>query len=142
VTVYPGHVVVDVTLNSHFLQAVKLENKMFVPRAAPPRGTGNMFKDRVVPPNENLGAPRVESSSQFVTIECSSLLCCVRKSCDADVFAAINESGLVYDGGIVVDEVSLGSALKHAYIWTFILHLTLLRCPLNNGTVEILHRRF
>lgn len=106
VIVYPGHVVVDVTLNSHCLQAVKLENKMFIPRAIPPRGTGNILKDRVVPPTDNSGAPKVEPSAQFVTLECSSLLCCVRKSCDADVFAAINDSGLVYDGGIVVDEVS------------------------------------
>lgn len=106
VTVYPGHIVVDVTLNSHFLQAVKLENKKFVPRVAPARGAGNIFKERVVLPADSSGVAKVESSSQFVTIECSSLLCCVRKSCDADVFAAINESGLVYDGGIVVDEVS------------------------------------
>lgn len=107
VTIYMGHAVVDVTLASHFLQAVKLENKTFVPKSLPPRGTGNIFKDRVVPPIDNSGVLKVESTVQFVTIECSSLLCCVRKSCDADVFAAINESGLVYDGGIVVDQVSI-----------------------------------
>ena len=44
---------------------------------------------------------------QYSIIKCSSLLCCVRKSCDADVFSAMNESGLVYDGGAVVDQVSV-----------------------------------
>lgn len=47
---------------------------------------------------------------QYSVIKCSSLLCCVRKSCDADVFSAMNESGLVYDGGAVVDQVSVVSS--------------------------------
>ena len=36
-----------------------------------------------------------------------ALLCCGQRQCDTDVFSAINESGLVYDGGIVVDEVNV-----------------------------------
>ncbi len=39
------------------------------------------------------------------SLPCFSLLCCGQKQCDADVFAAVNDSGLVYDGGLVIDEV-------------------------------------
>ena len=42
---------------------------------------------------------------KIVTLNCFSLLCCNSKFCDTDVFAAINESGIVYDGGVVVDKV-------------------------------------
>ena len=44
------------------------------------------------------------SKSIAVTIACSSLLCCSKKTCDVDMFSAINDSGLIYDGGIVVDK--------------------------------------
>ncbi|KUF90701.1 hypothetical protein AM587_10016303 [Phytophthora nicotianae] len=36
-------------------------------------------------------------------IPCSWLLCCRHNDADADVFRAINESGIVYDGRLVVD---------------------------------------
>ena len=52
---------------------------------------------------------------QYRIIKCSSLLCCVRRSCDADVFAAMNESGLVYDGGAVVDQVSVILLEHHVF---------------------------
>lgn len=39
------------------------------------------------------------------TISCDTLVLCVNKQCDADTFAAINDAGLVYDGGIVVDHL-------------------------------------
>jgi len=42
----------------------------------------------------------------LVTMNCYSLLCCGTKYCDSDVFAAINDSGIVFDGGVVVDKVS------------------------------------
>lgn len=45
-----------------------------------------------------------EGEVPSTTISCDALLCCMNKQCDADIFAAINDSGLVYDGGIVVDE--------------------------------------
>ena len=44
-----------------------------------------------------------------VRISCTALLLCGNKdyqSCERDVFAAINDSGLVFDGGLVVDLVS------------------------------------
>ncbi|OWZ21862.1 Adenylate kinase [Phytophthora megakarya] len=36
-------------------------------------------------------------------ISCSWLLCCQHNDSDADIFRAVNESGLVYDGRLVVD---------------------------------------
>lgn len=45
-----------------------------------------------------------ESEVPVTTITCDALLCCMNKQCDPDMFAAINDAGLVYDGGIVVDE--------------------------------------
>jgi hypothetical protein len=37
-------------------------------------------------------------------LRCDALLMCTTKRCDVDTFAAVNDSGLIYDGGIVVDE--------------------------------------
>jgi hypothetical protein len=49
--------------------------------------------------------PRGEGlTTEKKTIICHALLCCRPKQCDVQVFEAINESGLVYDGGLVVDE--------------------------------------
>jgi hypothetical protein len=44
--------------------------------------------------------------AESVTLNCASLLFCNNRQCDWDMFTAINDSGLVYDGGLVVDEVS------------------------------------
>ncbi|KAG7378070.1 hypothetical protein PHYPSEUDO_010587 [Phytophthora pseudosyringae] len=44
-------------------------------------------------------APVVEGE----LLPCSWLLCCQHNDSDADVFRAVNESGLVYDGRLVVD---------------------------------------
>jgi hypothetical protein len=44
------------------------------------------------------------SKAAAVSLPCSSLLCCRKKTCDVDMFSAINDSGLIYDGGIVVDK--------------------------------------
>ena len=38
-------------------------------------------------------------------IRCGTLLHCANMQADIDVFSAVNDSGLVYDGGIVVDGV-------------------------------------
>ena len=38
-------------------------------------------------------------------IKCCALLTCVEKVIDTDLYASINDAGLVYDGGIIVDEV-------------------------------------
>lgn len=52
------------------------------------------------PPKNSVMGPKEE------IIECSTLICCTKFQCDVDIFTAINEAGLVYDGGIVVNEVS------------------------------------
>ena len=41
-----------------------------------------------------------------VMLACLALLCCSAQKCDRDVFCAINDCGLVFDGGLVVDSVS------------------------------------
>ena len=119
VEIYPGHVVVDVHLTSHsFLQGIRLENKLFDVKPVSTDERDDEFGDD----NGRMGAAPSDVSPQFVTLECATLLCCVVKSCDADVFAAINESGLVYDGGVVVDEVRI-SVLSFALIFDLIFHL-------------------
>lgn len=123
IEIYQGYTAIDVQLSSHhFLQAVKLENKLFDSRSIAVEA-GNE--------SEKAGANFRNARPHFVTLECTTLLCCARKSCDADIFAAINESGLVYDGGVVVDEVSNKGTLLTT-LYTF--HLTpivSLICPLS-----------
>ena len=41
-----------------------------------------------------------------IMLACLALLCCNSQKCDRDVFCAINDCGLVFDGGLVVDSVS------------------------------------
>jgi hypothetical protein len=45
-----------------------------------------------------------EYAANTQILPCFSLICCESKNCDPDVFTAINESGIVYDGRIVVDK--------------------------------------
>lgn len=54
---------------------------------------------RIFPQKNSIMGPKDE------VIECSTLLLCSNYQCDVDVFTAVNESGLVYDGGVVVNEV-------------------------------------
>ncbi len=54
---------------------------------------------RIFPQKNSIMGPKDEF------IECSTLLLCSNFQCDVDVFTAVNESGLVYDGGVVVNEV-------------------------------------
>jgi hypothetical protein len=53
------------------------------------------------------GANNESKSDEPASLACASLLFCYNKQADWDMFTAINDSGLVYDGGLVVDEVSL-----------------------------------
>ena len=100
----------DVILNSHhFLQGIKLENKLFeVKQSLQGGGSLGDFDE-----NSSMERPLPDSTPQFVTLECATLLCCIQKSCDSDVFSAINESGLVYDGGVVVDQVRTVAILEN-----------------------------
>lgn len=49
------------------------------------------------PPKNSIMGPKEEC------IECCALFCCSTEQCDIDTFRAINDCGLVYDGGVVVD---------------------------------------
>ena len=39
---------------------------------------------------------------QLKSLTCGTLLFCGNLKCDLDVFQAINDSGIIYDGGVVV----------------------------------------
>jgi hypothetical protein len=98
--------VLDVIFNSrHCLHGVKLENKLYNARTAE---AGSTIRAGKGCESAGRGVKALHNSDvtpQYSTIDCLALLCCVRRSCDADVFDAINKSGLVYDGGAVVDQV-------------------------------------
>lgn len=49
---------------------------------------------------------QAEEKSSELVMNCETLLCCAEMACEMDTFAAINDCGLVYDGGLVVDQVS------------------------------------
>lgn len=46
-----------------------------------------------------------EGGEGGVMLACMALLCCTNSVCDRDVFGAVVDSGLVFDGGLVVDTV-------------------------------------
>lgn len=48
--------------------------------------------------------PDAPVEPENVTLPCFSLLCANTKHCDSDVFTAINDCGIVFDGGVVVDQ--------------------------------------
>lgn len=84
---------VDVTLShSKFLQGVLLRSKRSEVSTIN-NATRAVFE-------EAKGA-----EENLFPFPCSTLICAASMHCDSDVFAAINDSGLVYDGGIVVDDI-------------------------------------
>ncbi|DAZ99118.1 TPA: hypothetical protein N0F65_008423 [Lagenidium giganteum] len=44
-----------------------------------------------------------KEAAQDQTLQCSLLICCQQNDADYDIFRAVNESGLVYDGRLVVN---------------------------------------
>jgi len=67
---------------------------------APIKGEGSTTRSESDENVEEAAKPAAE----VVTLPCFSLLCCGARNCDTDVFAAVNDCGIVYDGGVVVDE--------------------------------------
>ena len=86
VTVYNRHCILDVSFGIPI--GAESENEKIIEgltiRNFPTPGSVMGHKDEFVP--------------------CCALLCCSNEQCDVDVFAAVNDTGLVYDGGIVVNE--------------------------------------
>lgn len=95
--VYWEHALADVTLTrTGFLQHVDIRSRT---GAVPASQSESKDEGEVVTEDGNLRIP------------CIALLCCNASTCDRDVFAAVNDSGLVFDGGLVVDAVSCCSLL-------------------------------
>ena len=74
-----------------------------------------------------------EPLGETKTIPCTTLLCCNERRCDFDIFSAINDSGLVFDGGIVVDQVYFHSTVIYA--------LTIAAELSHSGSVHLCHGR-
>ncbi|KAJ0403232.1 hypothetical protein ATCC90586_001639 [Pythium insidiosum] len=55
------------------------------------------------PPHSSASQPAAPPSSATTLVPCGWLLCCQHNDADYDMFRAINESGLVYDGRLVVN---------------------------------------
>ena len=87
VTVHRLHDVKDVTINDqNRLESVTIR-KLFT--------------------KEDMAAARLagkEMVEELVEVPAFTLLTCTSKSCDPDLFTAINESGIVFDGGVVVNK--------------------------------------
>lgn len=49
--------------------------------------------------------PQVEMKAEPVMLACMALFLCSNTVCDRDMFSAVVDSGLVFDGGLVVDTV-------------------------------------
>ena len=102
VAVYMGHVIRDIQMagnNNGAVTGIKLES-CIAPAA-------DVDDESSAGGNSESKRPKAgDADNQPVpfSLPCKALICCGQKQCDADVFAAINESGLVYDGGVVVDQ--------------------------------------
>ena len=59
-----------------------------------------------VPAPVGRNQPPVEINPEPVMLACMALFLCTNSVCDRDMFSAVVDSGLVFDGGLVVDTVS------------------------------------
>ena len=64
---------------------------------------GSVLEDVLADADGNLCGGGFNTSGEKDEAEFQVLVCCAKVDVDQDVFAAINESGLVYDGRLVVD---------------------------------------
>ena len=95
-----GYVLSDISLNrSGFIQSVDLRSRNGVTERAEAKEG-----EEVNGENASTYESVVEETGEL-RIACMALLCCGQMQCDRDVFAAVNDSGLVFDGGLVVDAV-------------------------------------
>lgn len=102
VHVHLGYSMRDVILSSQrFLEGVVIN---FDPEILPIKGplpSATAVSGKDLPLDKNV---HTQDPGESKTLSCTTLLCCSEKKCDFDIFSAINDSGLVYDGGIVVDQ--------------------------------------
>lgn len=95
VKIYWEHLVADVALSrTGFLQYVDIRSK------------SGAYTAEFAAEQEGGESKGQYTETGDLRIPCIALLCCNQKQCDKDVFCAINDSGLVFDGGLVVDAVS------------------------------------
>ena len=92
ITIYRNSKITDVDIPATQLNQESKEEQEEI-------GILNGVQLTILPKNSIMG-PKEEY------LECSTLLLCMNAQCDVDVFTAVNESGLVYDGGVVVNEVT------------------------------------
>lgn len=98
VKVFWEHSVLDVTLSrTGFVQSVDVRSN--VPKKGGDETSSQAAEGDAAQDSEE----RTESGA--LRIPCIAVLCCHTALCDRDVFAAVNDCGLVFDGGMVVDAV-------------------------------------
>jgi hypothetical protein len=109
INVYMGHNIIDVKFSgSGMIESVEVEmNDSRRAVLEELEGMGSELKSSYHEQDSRRSSTVGGSYGRRSTVKCTTLLCCGQKQCEADVFAAINDSGLVYDGGVVVDEVRL-----------------------------------
>lgn len=96
-----GHTIAEVHLaHTGFLSSVEVKKKL---SSSNIEETKSETKSQIDKPTDDLSLHDGESG---VMLACVALLCCSVQKCDRDVFCAINDCGLVFDGGLVVDSVS------------------------------------
>jgi hypothetical protein len=89
-----GFTVAEVHLShTGFLSSLELKRTL----EAPPAATFSR--------THNQNAHSEAKTSELVMVSCLALLLCTNNMCDRDVFTAVVDSGLVFDGGLVVDTV-------------------------------------
>ncbi len=96
-----GFGVADVHMSqTGFLNSIELKRSSeLVPKAAPRSGQQFNYDDAHAQHEH-------KSAEEPLMLACMALLCCANRVCDKDVFTAVVDSGLVFDGGLVVDAVS------------------------------------
>jgi hypothetical protein len=115
VSVYMGSKIVDVKFgNSGVIQSVELDvqrsGRSALEELESDGGETKQSHRTGAQESRKTSAVSLSGNGNAVLL-CNALLCCGQKQCEADVFAAINDSGLIYDGGVVVNEVSINRYL-------------------------------
>lgn len=97
VKIYWGYKLIDTLFSNHgFLSSVSIKDKRF---------EDTVPVSEEVKEGEDYEEPPTTIEYPTIDIPCITLLLCSKSHCEMDVFSAINDSGLVFDGGMVVNEV-------------------------------------